>query len=137
MSEFANCTECGRIFANPGGEHTLCTRCRGTAGGPLSARDALRLLKSTLRDAQAKSDLMTIEDLSKVTGIDPQRIWGFISDGEIDTASFNDPQVRDFVIKRRRELLKQSAHQDEKPAAPDHHHHSGFHNRADEDERRR
>jgi len=100
----------------------------------MTARDALRALKSTLRDAQARGELMTITDLAEETGIDEQRIWGFINDGEIDTASFNDPMVRDFVFKRRRELLKQSHPAHEEKPEPEHH---GFHHRADEDERRR
>jgi hypothetical protein len=136
MSEFATCAQCGRIFANPGGQHNMCTRCRGDETHELSTRDALRLLKGTLRDAQARSELMTIPELSKATGVDEQRIWGFISDGEIDTASFNDPQVRDFVFKRRRELLKQSQAPAEEKAQPQEHHH-GFHHRNSEDERRR
>ena len=35
--------------------------------------------------------------VTEVTGIAEERIWNFITSGEIDTASFDDPQVRDFV----------------------------------------
>jgi hypothetical protein len=101
----------------------------------MTARDALRVLKGTLRDAQARGDLMTITDLADATGIGEDRIWGFITDGEIDTASFNDPQVRDFVFKRRREMLKQNMPAHEERAEP--HEHHGFHHRTDEDDRRR
>jgi hypothetical protein len=135
MSDFTACARCGKIFLNPGKTETLCPRCRGDEAVELSARDALRLVKNTLRDAQAAGALMTMPEVARATGVSEDRVWGFITSGEIDTASFDDPQVRDFVHKRRRELLKQGpggAEEQSEPGKP----RSGFHMRTD-DERRR
>lgn len=137
MSDFTSCGRCGKIFLNPGRAHELCTRCRGGDGTELSARDALRLVKNTLRDAQAKGVLLTMPEVAVATGVEEDRVWGFITSGEIDTAGFEDPQVRDFVQKRRRELLKQQgaptpAAAPAEPEKP----RSGFHGRTDDDRRR-
>jgi hypothetical protein len=135
MSDFTSCGRCGKIFLNPGKVHDNCPHCRGDESLELSARDALRLVKNTIRDAQAKGDLLTMPQVSELTGVSEERIWNFITSGEIDTASFEDPAVRDFVHKRRRELLRQGGqpHAGEPLETKQR---SGFHMRED-DERRR
>jgi hypothetical protein len=135
MSDFTACGRCGKIFANPGKVQEFCPRCRGDESLDLSARDALRLVKNALRDAQARGELMTMPQVAVATGVAEERIWTFISSGEIDTASFDDPQVRDFVQKRRRELLRHGQPSQPEPgeaAKP----RSGFHTRDDDDRRR-
>lgn len=137
MSDFTSCGRCGKIFLNPGKAHELCTHCRGDESVELSAREALRLVKNTLRDAQAAGALLTMPEVAQQTGVSEERVWGFITSGEIDTAGFEDPQVRDFVQKRRRELLKSQGRPEqhseaEQPVKP----RSGFYTRTD-DERRR
>ena len=75
-------------------------------------------------------------EVAELTGIPEDVVWGFINSGEIDTASFNDPHVREMVVKRRRELLRHSETAAAPPADKPAPAHSGFHARTD-DERRR
>jgi hypothetical protein len=115
-TEFTKCEQCGLIFANPNGEQSLCPKCRQAEPGEISGKDLLRKLRNLLRDAQCQGAFMTIHELAANAQVNEDRVWHFIHTGELDTASFNDPEVRDFVVKKRKEMLKSRVGQPESPA---------------------
>jgi hypothetical protein len=134
--EFTRCESCGIIFPNQDGKETRCTKCRNEGTQSVSSRDLLRILKNALRDSQSRGAFLTIHDLAVQTEIDEERIWGFIHSGEIDTASFSDPEVRSFVARKKKELMKSSvkpAEQEQKPEEGAKRK-SGFHLRVDDDQ---
>jgi hypothetical protein len=104
--EFTKCEQCGLIFANPGGEEVLCSKCRQVEPESISSRELLRKLRNLLRDFQVQGAFLTIPELAEKAAVSEERVWHFIHTGELDTASFNDPEVRDFVVKKRKEMLK-------------------------------
>jgi hypothetical protein len=117
--EFIKCEQCSIIFPSQDSSQTLCPKCRKEESKVVSDRDMLRALKNTLRDAQTAGMYLTVAELSRKTDITEERIWRFIHAGEIDTASFNDPGVRDFVVKRQKERLKTSVQKPEQQSKPD------------------
>lgn len=137
--DFTKCEQCGIIFANPDSQQQLCPKCRHEAPQTISTREQLRLVKNELRDQQAQGCFLTVEELSEHTGVEQSTIWHFIHSGEIDTASFNDPGVRDFIVKRRKERMKAALgtaqEHDEKPAVDQAARvkSSGFHIKVDND----
>jgi len=138
--EFKKCKFCGMIFPDAGGQQDTCPRCRHEATtGELSQRDILRTLKNALRDAQSQGIFLTVPELAGRTGVEETMIWHFIQTDEIETASFNDPEVRSFIARRQMERLKTSlgrAQHEGKPARPGdapRERKSGFHLKIDDD----
>jgi hypothetical protein len=134
--EFTRCESCGIIFPNQDGKYSQCPKCRNEVGQSASIHDLLRLLKNAIRDTQSRGAFLTVTELSAVTGIEEEKIWHFIHSGEIDTASFNDPEVRNFVVRRKKELMKSTIKapsdteaKPEEPARPK----SGFHLKSKDD----
>lgn len=134
--EFTKCAQCGIIFANPNGTQTLCAKCRDEAPAFDSPRELLRFLKNTLRDAQAHGEFLTIPELAAKAEVTEDRIWTFIHAGEIDTAGFNDPQVREYIARRRKELMKNrqaGSEQSPEPKEGGRAKPSGFHLKVEDD----
>ena len=134
--EFTKREQCGIIFANSNGTQTLCTKCRGEEPAFESPRELLRYLKNMLRDAQAHGEFLTIPELASKADVTEVRIWAYIRTGDLDTAGFNDPQVREYIVKRRKELTKnRQAEPDQAPAnkGPERSKHAGFHLRVEDD----
>jgi hypothetical protein len=136
--EFTKCESCGIIFPNQDGTEKMCPKCRNEDASGMTVRDLLRILKNALRDAQGRGQFLTIHDLSTQTKIEEDKIWGFIHRGEIDTASFNDPEVRTFVARKKMEQLQSSVRKHDSPAEPGtgkaQKPHSGLHFRREDDE---
>lgn len=110
---FTKCESCGKIFASDDGAK-LCPACRGESGA-LSAREQLRLVKSYIRDMMSRGEFVTIAEAARGSKVEEKLVWEFIQSGEIDLTPFNDPQVRNFLVNKRREQdrLKRD---DSKPA---------------------
>lgn len=134
--EFTRCESCGIIFPNQDGKYTQCSKCRNDVAQGASIHDLLRVLKNTIRDTQSRGAFLTVTELSKLTGIEEDKIWHFIHTGEIDTASFNDPDVRSFIVRRKKELMKSTlkapAEAEPKPEEA-HRPRSGFHLKSKDD----
>jgi hypothetical protein len=137
VPDFSKCNTCGIIFNNPDGAHQQCPKCRSGHSELDSPRDELRLLRNTIRDNQAIGEYMTVPQLSEKTGVDSEQIWHYIRSGEIDTAGFDDPSVRDFLVRKKREQEKLARqmqdHSAGKPLASTKKKRSGFHLRSDDD----
>jgi hypothetical protein len=140
--QFSKCETCGIIFLNPNEEHRQCPRCREETALPESDRDVLRLLKNMLRDAQSHGEFLTLHELSEQTGVPEEKIWHFIHNGEIDTASFNDPEVREYLVRKRREIAKMARGRpgeperaDSQPPADAQKPGAGFHSKANDEEK--
>jgi hypothetical protein len=138
VPDFSKCNTCGIIFNNPDGAHQQCPKCRSGPPELDSQRDELRLLKNTIRDNQAIGEYMTVPQLSEKTGVNSEQIWHFIRSGEIDTAGFDDPSVRDFLVRKKREqdkLARQLQDQStgKKQPVDTKKKRSGFHLRSDDD----
>ncbi len=133
--EFTRCESCGIIFPNEDGKHARCSKCRNEEAQSVSSRDLLRILKNAMRDSQSRGTFLTIHDLAQQTEIEEDRIWGFIHSGEIDTASFSDPEVRSFIARKKKELMKSSSKPVEQEPKPEEgsKRRSGFHLRTDND----
>jgi hypothetical protein len=116
--DFTKCDQCGMIFPSQDSSQRLCPKCRHEESSELSTRELLRTLKNALRDAQSSGVFFTVPELSRRTGILEDKIWHYIHTGEIDTASFNDPQVRDFLVKRHKERMKASLPKPPESAKP-------------------
>ena len=138
--EFIRCKGCGIIFQSSEGAE-LCPKCVKSAESGHAFQDKkemLRFLKNLLRDAQAAGEYLTVTELSTRTNIAESQIWTFIHSGEIDTASFDDPHVRDFLVRKRRELsqVKWKASSEAELKGGREKKPRGFHSRLD-DERKR
>lgn len=137
VPDFSKCSTCGIIFNNPGGIHQQCSKCRSEPAELELPRDELRLLKNTIKDALAAGEFMTVPQLTEKTSVDAEQIWHYIRSGEIDTASFDDPNVRNFLVRKRREQdkltrqLQEQTIDKEKPANVKKR--SGYYLRADDD----
>jgi hypothetical protein len=134
--EFTRCETCGIIFPNEDGKYTQCPKCRKEETQGTSIHDLLRLLKNAIRDTQSRGVFLTVAELSKLTNIEEDTIWHFIHSGEIDTASFSDPEVRSFIARRKKELMKSTLKtpsdvetKPDEPSRPK----SGFHLRTKDD----
>ena len=137
---FIRCEVCGIIFPDEGEGHTRCPKCLApeepeeAVEDPGTKREILRTLKNALRDAQSSGQFLTVPELAKQTEIEETKIWDYIQSGEIDTASFDDPKVRDFLVKKRREQLQGLVgDKPQKKSAPKKP--SGFHTRSRDDKR--
>lgn len=126
--EFIKCEKCGKIFGRSE-EETLCPACREVDAGPKTPKELLRIVRNYIRDVQARGALMTLEQVAEETGVDYATIWEFIQRGDIDLARFDDPQVKSFLLQRRREQDKNLRHRvDEiKTAEPEQKKSGGFH----------
>jgi hypothetical protein len=136
MASFTKCSACGKIFSQTDGE-TECPACRGESGTGPSKRDQLRQVKSHIRDLMTRGEFGTIADVAHSMGIEQKVIWEFIESGEIDLTPFDDPQVRNFLVNKRREQQQRARRDDaprssDKPDSPSPS--SGFHG-ADRDDR--
>jgi hypothetical protein len=134
--EFTRCETCSIIFPNQDGQYSQCPKCRNEVSQGASIHDLLRLLKNAIRDTQSRGAFLTVDELSNATGIDVDKIWHFIHNGEIDTATFSDPEVRSFIARRKKELMKSTLKapsdaepKPEEPSRPK----SGFHLKAKDD----
>ena len=114
--EFTKCESCGIIFPNQDGKETLCPKCRHTGSSGVSSRDLLRIVKNVIRDAQGRGVFLTVAEISKQTDVEEETIWGFIHRGEIDTASFNDPEVRTFIARKKMEKMQSVMKKKDEPA---------------------
>src|SRR5262245_51636518 len=128
-STFTKCMDCGKIFAATESERQ-CPACRGE-GGELSVREQLRKVKSYIKDMLARGEFITIGQAAQGSEVPEGKVWEFIQAGEIDLTPFNDPQVRNFLVNRRREQEK-SRRDDGPRAEPAGEKRSGFHG-ADKD----
>jgi len=142
MTDFTRCERCGIIFPRTENE-TLCPKCSERGDEILttelrSKQEILRTLKNIIRDAQAKGEFLTVAELSESTKIEEATIWEYIQSGEIDTATFDDPEVREFIVRKRREQMKslRSAKRAEEPPRDATTKIRGFHSRSDDDKRR-
>jgi hypothetical protein len=144
MTEFVRCDSCGIIFQQVEAE-TTCPKCLERAGeeeqdsGP-GKLEILRQLKNIIRDAEASGSFFTVDELSDKTGIEVPKIWEFIHSGEINTARFDDPQVRDYIVRKRREQQK-AMRGIKEPSPPPSASNSaakirGFHSRPEDDKKR-
>lgn len=138
--EFIRCKGCGIIFQSSTGEE-LCPKCVRTAetgNAFLDKKEMLRFLKNLLRDAQAAGEFLTVTELSTRTSIAESQIWDFIHNGEIDTASFDDPHVRDFLVRKRRELsqVKRKTSSEAESEGGREKKPRGFHSRLDDEQKR-
>ena len=134
--EFTRCETCGIIFPNEDGKYAQCPKCRKEESSSASIHDLLRLLKNSIRDTQSRGVFLTVTELSKLTNIEEDTIWHFIHTGEIDTASFSDPEVRSFIARKKKELMKSTlkapADSEAKPEEPSRPR-SGFHLKSKDD----
>jgi len=138
MQDFSKCESCGIIFHNPDGKHTKCSKCRETGESPVSEQDELRQLKNLLRDMRTRGEYPTVSELSKQTGVAEERIWRYIRNGEIDTASLDDPKVRDYLLRKRVQQAKAAQRHKGEPAQPAEEpaeRPSGFHHKINDDKR--
>jgi hypothetical protein len=117
--EFTRCESCGIIFPHAEGEYQLCPKCRHEDVHEVTSREQLRALKNTLRDVQSRGMFLTMHELSAACGVDEETIWHFIQIGDIDTASLSDPDVRSFVARRKKELMKGAKPAGEQAAKPE------------------
>jgi hypothetical protein len=135
---FVKCEKCTKIFAKEGSGPDICPKCSNTSSDvPEDTNSQLRLLKNTIRDCQARGEMMTIAQLVEFTGIDEDVVWRFISSGEIDTARFDDPMVQEFMqrkrLEREQELRRKGLRGDDGPQeAGPRKPRGGFHIRRDE-----
>lgn len=132
--EFIKCSECSVFFPKDEKGSTACPKCRNEPMEFSGPKDKLRHLKNILRDNAAKGNMLTIPQLSEISQIGDTVIWEFINSGQLDVASFSDPEVRDFVVKRRREKLKEAQSRVAQPVSSEPEptkKHSGFHKRVD------
>lgn len=111
--DFTKCEECGKIFPQSAIGQTLCPACQGISA-ELTDKDLLRQLKNTLRDVQARGEFLNIFQLADESHVSEDKIWHFINTGELSTASFDDPAVRDYLVRKKRELAKQAKQPKEK-----------------------
>ncbi len=133
---FAKCEKCNKIFAKEDAGPDICPRCSDTGQEVVDDKiSQLRLLKNTIRDVQARGELITIPQLVESTGIDEDVVWKFISEGEIDTARFDDPEVREYMqrkrLEREQELRRKGLRGDTDSGASESKPHRGFHIRRD------
>ena len=117
-TEFTKCEGCGIIFANSDSAQTLCPKCRHEESTAVTPRDILRQLRNVLRDAQISGAFLTVPELAEKANTTEEQIWRFIHDGEIDIASFNDPAVRDYLVRKQRERLKAMHPKASEPVKP-------------------
>ena len=134
-AEFLKCTECSIFFPRDEKGNDKCPKCRDEPYVPDSPRDRLRHLKNTLRDNAARGLMLTIPQLAEQSGLSDTVIWEFINSGQLDVASFNDPDVRDFVVKRKRERMREVQSRVAQPVSSEPEptkKRSGFHKRIDD-----
>ncbi len=124
-STFTKCMGCGKIFAAENSERN-CPACRGEAG-TLSTRDQLRKVKSYIRDMMSRGEFITIAEAARGSEVEEHQVWEFIQAGEIDLTPFNDPQVRNFLVNKRREQEKLRRDDSPKTPEPAPEKRSGFH----------
>jgi hypothetical protein len=136
---FVKCEKCSKIFAKTEAGPDICPKCSDTVQElPDDPTSQLRLLKNTIRDSQARGEMMTIAQLAEATGLEEEVVWKFIADGEIDTARFDDPMVKEFMqrkrLEREQELRRKGLRGDEDSSsgAATRKPRGGFHIRRDE-----
>ena len=115
MTSFETCKRCARIF-----DDTLrlkvCPECIEKYGKDREFRAKLSLIRNFVKDQELAGNLLTVGGVAEGTSLPEEEIWIFIRLGEIDTASFNDPKVREFKLRASRERDKLSKDDSEKIA---------------------
>ena len=135
--DFSKCSTCGKIFKRES-EEKDCPSCRQEPAAPPSDKEYLRLVRNLIKDAMASGEMLTVPQIIEKTSVPESKVWHFIASGEIDTASFRDPEVQRFIQKQRLERLRKLGGDDDAKVAdePAAEKPRGFHTR-DIDERRR
>lgn len=133
---FVKCEKCTKIFAKEGSGPDICPKCLDNSKDvPDDAVSQLRLLKNTIRDVQSRGEMITIPQLVEETGIEEETVWKYISSGEIDTAKFDDPEVREYMqrkrLEREQELRRKGLRGDLDSGPAENKPHRGFHIRRD------
>jgi predicted nucleic acid-binding Zn-ribbon protein len=107
VTTFESCKRCGRIF-----EDTLrmkvCPECVEKYGKDREFRAKLSLVRNYVKDQKLEGNLLTVKGVSEGTSLSEEEIWIFVKLGEISTTSFNDPKVREFIMRAAREREKLS-----------------------------
>ena len=136
-ADFSRCKKCNKIFAKTEASQVLCPACGGATKASGSKREQLYAVREVLKDAMAAGEFLTTPELAERCGVEQGVIWNMIRSGEIDTASFNDPGVRDYLVRKHREQQKQAQETKPKKEKPEggtgHKKSSGFHLKSKDD----
>jgi hypothetical protein len=115
VPSFIQCEACGKIFAPAEGE-SRCASCRGVPEPGHTKRETLRVVKNYIRDLMARGEFGTIASVAAELDVSQSTIWGYIESGEIDLTPFDDPQVRNYLINKRREMDRARRDEAARPA---------------------
>lgn len=129
MTNFQSCKRCNRIF-----EDSLrlgvCKDCIDKFGKDREFRAKLSIVRNYVKDREIKGEVLTVTGVSEGTGLPEDEIWMFIRLGEISTASFNDPKVREYKLRATREREKPSKEDADKIAEDLKRISGGFHSKS-------
>jgi hypothetical protein len=130
MTSFESCKRCNRVF-----EDSLrlgvCKECIEKFGKDREFRAKLSVVRNYIKDREIKGDMLTVRGVAEGTGFPEDEIWMFIRLGEISTASFNDPKVREYKLRAVREREKPSREDADKIAEDIKRITGGYHSRQD------
>ncbi|MEP0814949.1 MAG: hypothetical protein HRF49_09835 [bacterium] len=103
MPNFANCRSCNRVFDDVY-RIGSCPECIDAYSKNRDFRKKLSLVRNFVKDKELAGEILTVHELAEGVGLDEAEIWIFIRMGEIDTASFDDPKVREYKLRLARRI---------------------------------
>ncbi|GEM_PF-5974640 len=102
--ELRNCIVTGKLFLDTTGSKISPEALREIASTQEYKR-ALRELRKIVREREKSGELMTVSQAAQQLGVEEHVVLAMIYRGDIDTYSFNDPEVRDY-LRRRAKLAR-------------------------------
>lgn len=113
MPNFNNCRSCNRVFDDVY-RIGSCPECIDAFSKNREFRKKLSLARNFVKDKELAGEILTVHQVAEGVGLDEGEIWIFIRMGEIDTAAFDDPKVREYKLRvaRRIEEEKKTSRQE-------------------------
>ncbi|MCD6119490.1 hypothetical protein J7K50_06580 [bacterium] len=105
MGNYESCKRCGRIFED-NYRLGVCDECVEKFGKDKEFRAKLSITRNYVKDMELKGELLSVGAVAEGTDICEEEIWMFIRLGEISTASFDDPKVREYKLRESRQRDK-------------------------------
>lgn len=104
---FKYCKVTGKLFYDTEGVD-ICPEVQEEYAARLDYATNLQKVKNTIKDYAAKGELLSVPQVSKLTGVSEVEIYIYVYKGDLSTLDLDDPKVREYKLNRQRMALKSS-----------------------------
>lgn len=102
------CKVTGKLFLDTEGVD-ICPDVQEEYAARLDYANNLQKVKNTIKDASVKGDLLSVPEVSKLSGVSEVEIYIAVYKGDLSTLDLDDPKVREFKLNRQRITTQQTS----------------------------